>query len=72
QCTFRDRSSTASSTIYSSSTAADPQTTCTTPFSSPHKKNDSVSTYHTLPPRMSYDWEKKPIVVDAKPVGLAV
>ncbi|KAL8847961.1 MAG: hypothetical protein Q9221_006977 [Calogaya cf. arnoldii] len=72
QCTFRDRSSTASSTIYSSSTAADHQTTCTTPHSSPHKRHDSVSTYHTLPPRMSYDLEKKPIIVEAKPVGVAV
>ncbi|KAL8977535.1 MAG: hypothetical protein Q9205_006682 [Flavoplaca limonia] len=72
-CTFRDRSSTASSTIYSSSTAADLQTTCTSPYSSPHKKIDSVSTYHTLPPpRMSYDWEKKPVVVEVKPVGVAV
>lgn len=73
-CTFRDRSSTASSTIYSSSTAADPITSVTTPQSSPHKKNDSVSTYHTVSiPRMSHDWEKKPVIVDIKPkpVGLA-
>lgn len=73
-CIFRDRSSTASSTIYSSSTAADPITSVTTPQSSPHKKNDSVSTYHTVSiPRMSYDWEKKPVIVDIKPkpVGVA-
>ncbi|KAL9595454.1 MAG: hypothetical protein Q9179_004968 [Wetmoreana sp. 5 TL-2023] len=74
-CTFRDRSSTASSTIYSSSTAADHVSPWTTPHSSPHKKNDSVSTYHTTAfPRLSYDWGKKPVVVDlqeAKPVGMA-
>lgn len=73
QCTFRDRSSTASSTICSSPTTADLQTTCTTPHSSPHKKNDTVSTYHNLPPpRMSDDWEKTSVVVEAKPVGLEV
>ncbi|KAL8789411.1 MAG: hypothetical protein Q9213_001168 [Squamulea squamosa] len=73
QCKFRDRSSTASSTIYSSSTAADPQTTCTTPHSSPHKNNDSISTYHTIPfPRASYDYEKKPAVVETKPLALAI
>ncbi len=73
QCIFRDRSSTASSTIYSSSTAADLATTCTTPHSSPHKKDNSVSTYHTVPfPRISYDSEKKPMLVEAKPLGQAV
>ncbi|KAL8866934.1 MAG: hypothetical protein Q9174_005988 [Haloplaca sp. 1 TL-2023] len=74
-CTFRDRSSTASSTVYSSSTATDVATPWTSQHSSPHRKNDSVSTYHTVPfPRMSYDWEKKPTTIDiqeAKPVGLA-
>ncbi|KAL8923370.1 MAG: hypothetical protein Q9208_004640 [Pyrenodesmia sp. 3 TL-2023] len=73
-CTFRDRSSTASSTVYSASTAADLVSPMTTPHSSPHKKDDSVSTYHTVSiPRMSYDWEKKPILIDVKPksVGLA-
>ncbi|KAI4176158.1 MAG: hypothetical protein LQ343_001202 [Gyalolechia ehrenbergii] len=69
-CTFRDRSSTASS----SSTAADIISPVTTPYSSPHKKNDSVSTYHTVSiPRISNDWEKKPVIVDIKPkpVGTA-
>lgn len=73
-CTFRDRSSTASSTVYSSSTTADLVSPMTTPHSSPHKKHDSVSTYHTVSiPRMSYDWEKKPVLIDVKPksVGLA-
>ncbi|KAI4243825.1 MAG: hypothetical protein LQ352_006961 [Teloschistes flavicans] len=74
-CTLRDRSSTASSTIYSSSTAADQTSPWTTPRMSPHKKNESVSTYHTvLFPRSSCDWEKKPVVVDvqeSKPVGIA-
>lgn len=74
-CTFRDRSSTASSTIYSTSTTADLPSPMTTPRSSPHKKNDSVSTYHTVSiPRLSYDWEKRPVMIDIKPkpVGLAV
>lgn len=74
-CTFRDRSSTASSTMYSVSTTADLVSPMTTPHSSPHKKDDSVSTYHTVSiPRISYDWEKKPIMVDVKPksVGLAL
>ncbi|KAL9010997.1 MAG: hypothetical protein Q9173_004125 [Seirophora scorigena] len=75
QCTFRDRSSTASSTIYSSSTAADLVSSATTPYSSPHKKIDSVSTYHTVSiPRVSYDWKKRPVMVDVKPkaVGMAL
>ncbi|KAL8959095.1 MAG: hypothetical protein Q9193_003981 [Seirophora villosa] len=75
QCTFRDRSSTASSTIYSSSTSADPVSSATTPYSSPHKKIDSVSTYHTVSiPRASYDWEKRPVMIDIKPkaVGMAL
>ncbi|KAL8965957.1 MAG: hypothetical protein Q9197_006245 [Variospora fuerteventurae] len=67
-CTFRDRSSTTSSTIYSSSTAPDLASSAITPYSSPHKKTDSVSTYHTVSiPRMSYDWEKRPVLVDVKP-----
>lgn len=73
-CALRDRSSTASSTIYSSSSAADLVSPMTTAHSSPHKKNDSVSTYHTVSiPRMSHDWEKKPVLVDIKPkpVGVA-
>ena len=74
-CAFRNRSSTASSTIYSSTTAADLASPWSTPHSSPHKKNDSVSSYQTVPfPRMSYDWEKKPVVVniqEASPVGVA-
>ncbi|KAI4201538.1 MAG: hypothetical protein LQ350_003153 [Teloschistes chrysophthalmus] len=74
-CTFRDRSSTASSTIYSFSTAADQTSPWTTPHMSPHKKNESLSTHHTVaPPRLSYDWEKKPVVVEvqeSKPVGMA-
>lgn len=73
-CAFRDRSSTDSSTIYSSSTAADLASPMTTPHSSPHKKLNSVSTYHTVSrPRMSYDWEKKPVVLDVnqKSVGMA-
>ncbi|KAL8837243.1 MAG: hypothetical protein Q9170_002616 [Blastenia crenularia] len=72
-CSFRDRSSTASSTIYSSSTTADLASPMTTPHSSPHKKNDSVSTYHTVSiPRMSYDWDKKPVMVDIKPKPVRV
>ncbi|KAL9587677.1 MAG: hypothetical protein Q9203_003428 [Teloschistes exilis] len=74
-CTFRDRSSTASSTIYSSSTAAYQTSPGTTPHVSPQKKNESVFTHHTVaPPRLSYDWEKKPVVVavqESKPVGMA-
>lgn len=71
--TFRDRSSTASSTIYSSSTATELLSPLTTPHSSPHKKNDSVSTYHTVSiPRMSHDWERKPVIVDVKPKPLGV
>ncbi|KAL8676780.1 MAG: hypothetical protein Q9186_006728 [Xanthomendoza sp. 1 TL-2023] len=73
QCTFRDRSSTASSTMYSSSTFADLQTTCTTPYSSPQKKTDSVSSYHNAPlPRMGYDMNKKPVPGETKTVGVAV
>ncbi|CAO1603147.1 hypothetical protein XANCAGTX0491_006739 [Xanthoria calcicola] len=73
QCTFRDRSSTASSTTCSSSSAGDLQTTCTSPHSSPGRKTDSISAYHNIPPpRMSYDEEKKAVIVEAKPVGLAV
>ncbi|KAL9028485.1 MAG: hypothetical protein Q9196_003158 [Gyalolechia fulgens] len=65
--TFRDRSSTTSSTTYSSSTAADLISPATTPHSSLHNENDSVSTYHTVSlPRMSYDWEKRPVMVDIK------
>lgn len=65
QCTFRDRSST-SSTVCSSSTLADLQTTCTTPHPSPHKKNNSIP---TVPfPRMDYELEKKP--VEMAPVGV--
>ncbi|KAL8774357.1 MAG: hypothetical protein Q9209_001108 [Squamulea sp. 1 TL-2023] len=72
QCRFRDRSSTASSTIYSSSTAADLQTTCTTPRSSPRKKDDSISTHHTIPfSRASYGYDKKPMVVETEPLALA-
>ncbi|KAL8761389.1 MAG: hypothetical protein Q9184_002484 [Pyrenodesmia sp. 2 TL-2023] len=74
-CTFRDRSSTASSTMYSASTTADIVSPMTTPHSSPHKKDGSVSAYHTVSiPRMSYDWEKKPIMIDVKPksVGMAL
>ncbi|KAL9582782.1 MAG: hypothetical protein Q9212_003097 [Teloschistes hypoglaucus] len=75
-CTFRDRSSTASSTIYSSSIAADQTSPWTTPHMSPHKKSETVSTHHIMaPPRLSYDCEKKPVVVEvqeSKPVGMAI
>ncbi|KAL9597570.1 MAG: hypothetical protein Q9219_005072 [cf. Caloplaca sp. 3 TL-2023] len=72
-CAFRDRSSTASSTIYSSSTAADVVSPMTTPQSSPHKRSDSVSTFHMVPtPRMSSDWAKKPVIVDIKPKPVAM
>ena len=72
-CALRDRSSTTSSTICSSSTAADLISPMTTPHSSPHKNGDSVSTYHTVSiPRMSYDWEKRPVMVDIKPKAVGV
>ncbi|KAL8805257.1 MAG: hypothetical protein Q9200_005489 [Gallowayella weberi] len=67
QSTFRDRSSSASSTIHSSSTLADLHTTCTTPYSSPQKKTTS---HHNAPlPRMSYDMS---VPVETSTVGVAV
>ncbi|KAL8741553.1 MAG: hypothetical protein Q9190_005854 [Brigantiaea leucoxantha] len=62
----RDRSSTGSSTVYSSYTAADGTSPWTTPYSSPHRRNESVSTYQTggLNGTTSEDLAKMPTVVN--------